>query len=888
MIRLKCFAGLAIAVAIVNTGFAEALETCRWQAEIDRVAVAGGGTVTVPAGRHVTGTLFLKSNVTLELAAGCVLEGSTNRVDYPDIHIEYAELREPWQGLVVADGQTNVAVVGTGEIFGNGKAFGHGVRLGRPQGLLFHKCRGVRVEGVRLRDLARWTCYLKECDGCVFRKVTVDSHANANNDGIDIDSRNVLVEDCDFDSDDDGIVFKSDNADFIVENVTVRNCRVKSTCSAIKLGTGSHGGFRNILIENIEAGASPREWCDAEGRGVISGYRVRCWPGSGWTPSLLSGIALECVDGGVMENVTVRNVTVARAATPIFIRGGLRRGRKWGDSSEPVDLKLPFGRHCRVRNILIENVKTLATSFTASSITGVPGLRLTDITLRNVDIEVPGAGEAGRVELGKAVPECVDGYPESNMFDARMLPAYGFYIRHADGVTFDNVNVRVKGTELRPRLVQEDVTGFTECGVAARPWTDPEEMSYYNHVWDIAFTNDVNGFRVRRFWFEKDPTCWVDCNFDERAVKPYTLDDPFTFLDGRKVETKDDWRKRRAEILELFQSELYGRLPPPPEALVVEKTSERISDDGFSVIRRYRLRFRKDGTGPAVDWLVFLPRFAKGRVPVFLHLNYKGFGLVEQGRTNHYTLPLEHLAARGYAFMTAHYTQITGDPRSQDEWNRRAYDGVFELWGKRDPKRTDNPGTIMAWAWGLMRGLDLAERIPEVDAERSVVIGSSRLGKTALVAAAFDERFKVCIANQTGAVGVQVMKRNFGENAKIQHRIFPHWYCKGFWKYEDDPSQQKFDQHLLLACVAPRALLLECFQDEWYDPKGEFVSARAASPVWKFLCGKGLPCETIPETFTSDSVKQPFGYATRSEAHGLSGYDWMWALDFADAALSLK
>lgn len=462
--RRAAFAAWALVAACGVAGAGE-LETSRWQAAIDAVAAAGGGVVTVPSGRHVTGTLFLKSNVTLELASGCVLEGSTNRVDYPDIAIEYAELREPWQSLIVADGQTNVAVTGSGEIFGNGKAFPHGVRLGRPQGLLFYRCRDVRVEGVRLRDLARWTCYLKECDGCVFRRVTVDSHANANNDGIDIDSRNVLVEDCDFDCDDDGIVFKSDSADFIVENVVVRNCRVRSTCSAVKLGTGSHGGFRNILVENIVAGASPREWCDASGRGVISGYRVQTWPGSEWTPSLLSGIALECVDGGVLENVTVRNVTVARAATPIFIRGGLREGRKFGNA---VALNLPFGRHRILRNVLIENVKVLATSFTASSITGVPGLRLSGIILRQVDIEVPGAGEAGRVELGRPVPEKVDGYPESNMFDARMLPAYGFYVRHADGVLFENVNVRVRGTEVRPRLVLDDVTGFAERGGDSR------------------------------------------------------------------------------------------------------------------------------------------------------------------------------------------------------------------------------------------------------------------------------------------------------------------------------------------------------------------------------------------------------------------------------------
>ena len=449
---------LAVATAMIATvAFGKIGETDRWQAEIDRTAAAGGGRVTIPAGRHLTGTLFLRSNVTLELAAGCVLEGSTNRVDYPDVRIEYAELREPWQGLIVADGQTNVAVVGEGEIFGNGRGFPHGARLGRPQGLLFHRCRGVRVENVRLRDLARWTCYLKECDGCVFRNVTVDSHANGNNDGIDIDSRNVLVENCDFDSDDDGIVFKSDNAGFIVENVTVRNCRVRSTCSAIKLGTGSHGGFRNILVENVVAGASPREWCNAEGKGVISEYRVQTWPGSEWTPSLLSGIALECVDGGLLENVTVRNVTVERAATPIFIRGGLRYGRKFGNK---FDLGLPFGRHKRLSGVLIENVKAKATSFTSSSITGVPGLRVADITLRNVDIVVPGAGEAGRAEIGRPVPEKSDKYPEANMFDSRMLPACGFYVRHADNVAFEDVRVTVLGPEPRPAIVTEDVTGF--------------------------------------------------------------------------------------------------------------------------------------------------------------------------------------------------------------------------------------------------------------------------------------------------------------------------------------------------------------------------------------------------------------------------------------------
>ena len=433
------------------------LETVRWQAEIDRVAAAGGGIVRVPEGRHVVGGLFLKSNVSLFLEKGCVLEGSSDISDYTDIQFRYAEVREPWQAIVAAIGQTNVSVVGEGEIFGNGKAFPFGSRLGRARGMIFHRCKDVRVEGVFLRDLASWSMYFKESDGVIVRNMKVDSHANANNDGIDIDSRNVLVENCEFDADDDGVVLKSDDPDFVVENVEIRNCMVRSTCSAFKLGTASHGGFRNVHIHDCASEASPREWVDpATGHGVISKYRVECWPGSDYTPSLLSGIAIECVDGGCAEDITIRNVKVARAATPIFIRGGARRNRKFGGTD--IELGIPFGRSLVLKNVLIENYTCRATSFTASSITGVADIRPTNITLRNVDITVPGAGEAGKVEIGKRVPEKADAYPESNMFDSRMLPAYGFYVRHADNVSFENVRVKALGKEFRPEIVSEDVT----------------------------------------------------------------------------------------------------------------------------------------------------------------------------------------------------------------------------------------------------------------------------------------------------------------------------------------------------------------------------------------------------------------------------------------------
>lgn len=413
-------------------------------------------------------------------------------------------------------------------------------------------------------------------------------------------------------------------------------------------------------------------------------------------------------------------------------------------------------------------------------------------------------------------------------------------------------------------------------------WVTDEERDFVrNRVCAVEGTPGAPEGDAKRFYSNKEKTEYVEFNYDESKTGTYTLEDPLAFADGRKLKDKGEWAERRREILKIFESEVYGRMPPKPDEMVVDLVSEKLTADRFARERRYRMYFRKDRTGPIIDWVVFIPRYAKKPCPVILHLNYKGNDVIASGRTNHYVLPLDQFTVRGYAFMSAQYTQISSDcdhgKRCDDVFN-----GVFELWGKRDPNATDNPGSIMAWAWGLCRGLDLAERIPEIDAKRNVVTGSSRLGKTALLAAAFDERFAVCVPNQTGAVGVQLMKRDFGENLKGQRLALAHWYCKGVWKYMDNPASQPFDQHLLLACVAPRALLLECYHKRWFDPVGEFLAAKAASPVWEFLTGKGLGLEEMPPPYCDDYVKPPFGYVRRTEMHGLSPYDWKWTLDFAD------
>ena len=419
--------------------------------------------------------------------------------------------------------------------------------------------------------------------------------------------------------------------------------------------------------------------------------------------------------------------------------------------------------------------------------------------------------------------------------------------------------------------------------------TDEERERVRNRVCGIEAQPGTPEGDAKRFYTNSEKTEFVEFNYDESKAGEgtYALEDPLTFVDGRKVMTPADWAARRNEILGIFEREVYGKLPPKPDYMSFEVTSEKMSGDRFATTRVCRQYFRPDKTGPVIDWFVVTPRHAKGDVPVFLHLNYAGLESVAAKKTNHYDLPWDRLVAEGYAFMSARYTQITSDLGKKDAVTN-AFNGVCELWGPRDPKAGDNPGTLIVWAWGLMRGLDLAERIEGIDAKRNVVIGSSRLGKAALLAAAYDERFAVCVPNQTGAVGVQLMKRDYGETLKGQRYALPHWYCANVWKYADDPKSMPFDQHLLLACVAPRNLLLECYHKKWFDPTGEFLAAKAASPVWTFLTGRGLGLDEWPEPYDDVAVRPPFGYVRRTECHGLSPYDWKWAMDFANKVFNLN
>lgn len=408
-------------------------------------------------------------------------------------------------------------------------------------------------------------------------------------------------------------------------------------------------------------------------------------------------------------------------------------------------------------------------------------------------------------------------------------------------------------------------------------------------------------------------------NYDQAKIPAFTLEDPLTFVDGRAV-TKANWAERRREILDIFSREMFGVEPPMPEAVVTDLVDEKTGAvSGYAIRRQYRMWFKADRSGPCVTWIVWIPRYAKHPVPVISFLNYRGNASLvpdadipmmtawcrngkyvtghkvpeatrgENQNTEMATdFPIRTILARGYAVMSACYCEVSPDPEATETDPRYrqdtfAYTGVFDLWGRRDPSRTDNITAIGAWGWALSRGLDLAERIPEIDAKKSVVTGCSRLAKAALLAAARDERFAVCVPCQTGGGGVPLAKRDYGENISTENRAFTHWYCTAYAKYAKEPHKtMPFDQHLLLACVAPRALLVEGFNEKWFDTEGEYLSVKAASPVWELLRGSGLPKGDWPANYETSAIGAWLGYVRRSEQHGISAYDWMWTMNFAD------
>ena len=408
------------------------------QSALDGCSARGGGEVVIPPGEYLCKTIRLRSHVTLVVSRGAILKGS---LDYWN---DYEN-----RSFILAEGITDFGICGEGVIDGQAdkldftsNGFKNNDKI-RPYILHFIDCRNFSVKDVHLVNSARWTFRMRRCEKGIIDGVTVRSLEYINNDGIDIEGKDVTVSNCIINSDDDAICLKSDTEGYVVENIAITNCILSSNSNPIKMGTSSYGGFRNIAISNCVIRPNPK----SPRRDIWTVYRNI----DEGTIAGLSGVAIECVDGGIVENIAVSNLAMSGITSPVFICLGRRHGAGI------------------LRDVLISNVTAVTEGVLPCVIAGLPEAKISNVRLSNINI----IRKSSDVRMEENPVEKPTSYPEARMYGHRN-PACGIYARHVDGLSVDNFNVRVlKEGEQRPVVVLDDVSGETLLNISSTGTSGP-------------------------------------------------------------------------------------------------------------------------------------------------------------------------------------------------------------------------------------------------------------------------------------------------------------------------------------------------------------------------------------------------------------------------------
>jgi len=390
-------------------------------------------------------------------------------------------------------------------------------------------------------------------------------------------------------------------------------------------------------------------------------------------------------------------------------------------------------------------------------------------------------------------------------------------------------------------------------------------------------------------------------NYDETLVPKYSLPDVLSSNSGEIINSKKKWEQiRRPELLETFSTQVYGKTPHEEIPVTYELLSEnKKALNGKATMRQVKMSFSKNGKTVNALLLLMLPNQVKGKIPVFVGYNYKGnhstikdstilysenFKLVREPNHSDWIRGVqsnrwdyEQIIKRGYGVATMCYHDIFPDKEGFKDYSISA---LFSDYASSQDAG-DNWEAIGAWAWGSSRIVDYLETLDEIDLGKIAIMGHSRQGKAALWAGAQDPRFSIVISNDFGAGGAALSKREFGETIAIVTSIKPVWFAKNLNAYQNREKDMPFDQHMLISLIAPRAVYVaSASEDRWADPKGEYLSAYYAGPVYALYKKKGLEGEVPPELHKP--IYHDIGYHIRAGIHDVNSYDWYCFLNFAD------
>ena len=346
------------------------------------------------------------------------------------------------------------------------------------------------------------------------------------------------------------------------------------------------------------------------------------------------------------------------------------------------------------------------------------------------------------------------------------------------------------------------------------------------------------------------------------------------------MTTVEGWqRQRRAEVLDLFRENVYGRAPlGRPESMKFEVTdSAEGALEGRAKRKQVAISFLGPGGTGTIHLVLFVPAANPGRAPCFLLVcNREATNIDPTRKIKSPFWPAEQIVARGYAAAAFHNADVAPDK------NDGFTTGVHRIFAPPGGRRPDSWGTIAAWAWGASRVMDYLETDADIDARRVAVVGHSRGGKTALWAGAEDERFALAVSNESGCTGAALARGKVGERVRNINTTFPYWFCENYKRYNDREQDLPVDQHMLDALIAPRLLYVaSATEDTWSDPQSEFRAAVAASPVFKLFGLVGLASSSMPAAEAPLSAGH-IGYHLRTGKHDLTAYDWARFMDFAD------